>query len=84
MHVVESRLVLLARASVLIKFWQYIFQTSTFLIRRMARNALKHDSSYFTLFQKIPNYKSLRVFVLPLHSSLQQSQVLLVCNSTFV
>ena len=62
MHVVESRLASLTCASLLMKLRQYVFQTITFLINRMPSKALKHDSTYFTLVQKIPHYKSLRVF----------------------
>ncbi|RVW88458.1 Retrovirus-related Pol polyprotein from transposon RE2 [Vitis vinifera] len=61
-HVVESGLALLAHASLPMEFWKYAFQTATFLINRMPSKVLQNNSPYFTLFQKVPDYKSLRVF----------------------
>jgi histone deacetylase 1/2 len=60
-HVVETGLALLAHACLLMKFWQYAFQ-STFLINRMPSKILNNDSPYLTFFQKTPDYKSLKVF----------------------
>ncbi|RVX10885.1 Retrovirus-related Pol polyprotein from transposon RE1 [Vitis vinifera] len=61
-HVVETGLALLAHASLPMELWQYAFQTATFLINRMPSKVLQNNSPYFTLFQKVPDYKSLRVF----------------------
>ena len=61
-HVVETGLALLAHASLPMEFWQYAFQIATFLINRMPSKVLQNNSPYFTLFQKVPDYKSLRVF----------------------
>jgi histone deacetylase 1/2 len=44
------------------QFWQYAFQSATFLINRMPSKVLNNDSPYYTLFHKIPKYKSFRVF----------------------
>ena len=61
-HIVEIRLALLAHASLPMKFWQYAFQSATFLINRMSSKVVNNDSPYYTLFHKIPEYKSFRVF----------------------
>jgi histone deacetylase 1/2 len=61
-HVVETGLALLAHASLPMQFWQYAFQSATFLINRMPSKVLNNDSPYYTLFHKIPKYKSFRVF----------------------
>jgi histone deacetylase 1/2 len=61
-HVVETGLAFLAHASLPMKFWQYAFQSATFLINRMPSKVLNNVSPYLTLFQKLPDYKSLRVF----------------------
>jgi histone deacetylase 1/2 len=61
-HVVETGLALLAHASLPMKFWQYAFQSATFLINRMPSKALNNASPYLTLFQKLSDYKSLKVF----------------------
>jgi histone deacetylase 1/2 len=61
-HVVETGLALLAHASLSMKFWQYAFQSATFLINRMPSKVLNNASLYLTLFQKLSDYKSLRVF----------------------
>jgi histone deacetylase 1/2 len=61
-HVGETGLALLAHASLPMKFWQYAFQSATFLINRMPSKVLNNASPYLTLFQKLPDYKSLRVF----------------------
>jgi histone deacetylase 1/2 len=60
-HVVETGLALLTHAYLPMKFWQYAFQSSTFFINRMPSKVLNNDSPYYTLFHKIPEYKSLRV-----------------------
>ena len=49
-HVVETGLALLAHASLPMEFWQYAFQTATFLINRMLSKVLQNNSPYFTLF----------------------------------
>jgi len=61
-HVVETGLALLAHASLPMPFWQYAFQTATFLINRMPSQVLTHASPYFTLFHKEPDYRFLKVF----------------------
>ena len=61
-HVIEIGLALLAHASLPMKFWQYAFQSATFLINRMPSKVLNNASPFLTLFQKLPDYKSLRVF----------------------
>jgi len=61
-HVVETGLALLAHASLPMPFWQYAFQTATFLINRMPNQVLNHASPYFTLFHREPDYVFLRVF----------------------
>ena len=61
-HVVETGLALLAHASLPMPFWQYAFQTTTFLINRMPSQVLNHASPYFTLFHKEPDYRFLKVF----------------------
>ena len=62
MHVVETGLAVLSHASLPIQFWQYAFQSATFLINRMPSKVLNNDSPYYTLFHKMPEYKSFRVF----------------------
>jgi len=51
-HVVETGLPLLAHASLPMKFWQYAFQSVTFLINRMPSKVLNIDSPYLTLFSE--------------------------------
>jgi hypothetical protein len=43
-------------------FWQYAFQTITFLVNRMPSQVLNHVSLYFTLFRKESDYRFLKVF----------------------
>jgi histone deacetylase 1/2 len=49
-HVIEIGLALLAHALFPMKFWQYAFQSTTFLINRMPSKVLNNASPYLTLF----------------------------------
>lgn len=61
-HVVETGLTLLAQANMPLQYWDHAFLTSTFLINRMPTTVLKMKSPFFILYNKLPDYKSLKVF----------------------
>ncbi|RVX04050.1 Retrovirus-related Pol polyprotein from transposon TNT 1-94 [Vitis vinifera] len=60
-HVVETGLALLAHASLPMEFWQYAFQTATFLINRMPSKVLQITPLISHFFKRF-RITSLRVF----------------------
>ena len=46
----------------LLYFWTFAFQTTTYLINRLPTPILGHQSPFEKLFKKRPNYTKLRVF----------------------
>jgi histone deacetylase 1/2 len=61
-HIVETGLTLLSQASLPMKFWDHAFVTAAFLINRMPTPVLDHQSPYFVLLKKQPDYKALKIF----------------------
>ena len=53
---------LLAQAGMPHHFWVDTFNTAVYQINRLLSKVLKNVSPYEKLFQKIPNYLTLRVF----------------------
>ena len=53
---------LLHHASLLLTFWSYALQTTTYLINRMPSPVLKMKNPFEILFQKPTNYSKLHVF----------------------
>lgn len=62
-HIVEMGLTLLAKASLPMKFWDEAFLTAVFLINRLPTPNLDSKSPYEVLFNRIPEYNSLKTFV---------------------
>ncbi|KAE8674743.1 hypothetical protein F3Y22_tig00111718pilonHSYRG00018 [Hibiscus syriacus] len=61
-HVIELALVLLAQASMLVKFWAYAVVTVVHLINRLPTRVLHGASLFEKLFHQKPAYEQLRVF----------------------
>lgn len=61
-QIVECGLTLLAQAGMPLHYWWEAFQTSVHLINRLPSTGLSNQSLYKVLFQKNPDYKSLKVF----------------------
>lgn len=68
-HVVETRLTLLAQASLPLKSWDHAFQEAAYLISRIPTMVLAMQSPYNTLYQSEPDYTFLKVFVPVTHTS---------------
>jgi hypothetical protein len=62
MHVVEVGLSLLARASMLLKFWHEAFATATYLINRLPSCVLNFDTTLHCMFDTTPDYSLLKTF----------------------
>lgn len=62
MHVVEKNLILLAQASLLLKFWDHACMTTTYLINKMLAPLLNMKSLYFMLYKQVLDYKTLKAF----------------------
>jgi histone deacetylase 1/2 len=61
-HIVETGLTLLGQCKAPLKFWNYAFETSVYLINRMPTSVLRNKSPFETLFHQPPNYGFLRTF----------------------
>ncbi|KAE8676092.1 Protein NRT1/ PTR FAMILY 6.2 [Hibiscus syriacus] len=61
-HLIELALVLLARASLPIKFWSYVVTTAAYLINRLPTKVLHNVSPFEKLFARKPDYNTMRVF----------------------
>jgi transposase InsO family protein len=61
-HIIEVGLVLLAHASMPLKFWDEAFQTSTFLINRLPTPVINYGSPIEKLFATKPAYSFLKAF----------------------
>src|ERR1044072_1896389 len=61
-HLVETGLTLLAHAQLPLCFWDYAFLTAAYLINRMPTPVLSQKSPFQVLYDKIPDYKFLKVF----------------------
>jgi hypothetical protein len=61
-HIVEVGLVLLANASMPLKFWDEAFLTATYLINMLPSKVIDFDTPTQCLLGETPNYSSLRVF----------------------
>lgn len=61
-QIVEVGLTLLAQASMPLQYWWDSFQNVVFLINRLPSIAINNFSPFYTLFQKQPDYSSIRVF----------------------
>jgi len=61
-HIVETGLTLLGQCKAPFRFWNYVFETSVYLINRMPTPVLAHRSPFDCLFQQSPDYHFLRTF----------------------
>jgi transposase InsO family protein len=61
-HIAETGLSLLAQSHLSNKYWVDAFLTAIYLINRMPTPVLHNNSPYFTLFQRHPDYTTLRSF----------------------
>ena len=61
-HIVEVGLVLLANASMPLKFWDEAFLTATFLINLLPSKVIDFDTPTERLLGTAPNYEALRIF----------------------
>ncbi|WVZ48786.1 hypothetical protein U9M48_000195 [Paspalum notatum var. saurae] len=61
-HIVEVGLAILAHASMPLKFWDEAFLTAVYLINRTPSKILNFATPFERLFDKKPEYSSLRVF----------------------
>ncbi|KAE8711850.1 hypothetical protein F3Y22_tig00110271pilonHSYRG00126 [Hibiscus syriacus] len=57
-HLVEMALVLLAQASMPIKYWSYAIQTTAYLVNRLPSKVLLHKSPFEMLYGKPPDYRN--------------------------
>ncbi|MCI00444.1 retrovirus-related pol polyprotein from transposon tnt 1-94, partial [Trifolium medium] len=58
----ETGLTLLSQAQIPLKYWDHAFITAAYLINRIPTPILQNNSPYFTLLNKHPDYKALKVF----------------------
>jgi histone deacetylase 1/2 len=61
-HIVETGLTLLGQCSAPLRFWNYAFESSVYLINRMPTLVLQNISSFECLFRRTPDYNFLRTF----------------------
>jgi len=54
-HIVETGLTLLGHCNAPLKFWNYVFETSVYLINRMLTSVLQNKSPFETLFHQPPD-----------------------------
>jgi len=64
-HIIEAGLTLLGHCKAPLKFWNYAFENSVYLINRMPTSVLWNKSPFETLFHQPPNYGFLRTFGCP-------------------
>lgn len=60
-HLVEAGLTL-AHAQLPMKYWDHDFLTTVSLMNRLPTLVLEHKSPFQVLYNKIPDYKLLKVF----------------------
>lgn len=61
-HIIESGLALLAHANLPAKFWNFAFETASFLINRMPAPILNYSTPLQMLFKTQPDYTFLKIF----------------------
>jgi hypothetical protein len=61
-HITETALTLLAQSHLAPHYWVDAFLTAIYLINRLPTPVLQHQSPYFKLLQKHPNYTLLKTF----------------------
>lgn len=61
-HVAETSFILLAHASLPLKFWPDAFATTIYSINRLPTKALQDKSPMEVLFNVKPDYRSMRIF----------------------
>lgn len=61
-HVVELGLILLAQASLPLKYWTDAFFSATHLINRLPSKSIGGNTPYGMIFHTVPDYHSLKVF----------------------
>lgn len=61
-HIVEIGLVLLAHASIPLKFWDEAFLAIVYLINRMPSKTIQNSTPLDCLFKQKPDYSSRRTF----------------------
>jgi len=61
-HIVETGLTRLGQCSAPLRFWNYAFESSIYLINRMPTLVLQNKSPFECLFRRTPDYNFLRTF----------------------
>jgi histone deacetylase 1/2 len=61
-HIVEVGLSLLAHSNLPMIYWEDAFQTATYIINRLPTPVLNQKSPFEILYNKIPDYRFMRVF----------------------
>lgn len=61
-HIVEVGLALLARSSMLLKYWDQAFLTATYFINLLPSKVIGYDTPIQRLLHETPNYNSLHIF----------------------
>ncbi|KAJ6340305.1 hypothetical protein OIU77_008126 [Salix suchowensis] len=61
-HIVETGLTMLGQCKAPLKYWNYAFETSVYLINRMPTAVLRNKSPFECLLRQVPDYAFLRVF----------------------
>jgi len=61
-HIIEIGLTLLGQCSALLRFWNYAFESSVYLINRMPTLVLQNTSLFGCLFRRTPDYTFLCTF----------------------
>lgn len=61
-HLIESILILLAHASMPLKYWDVVVRTSTYLINRLCLSILSGEIPLEVPFKQKPDYSMLKVF----------------------
>lgn len=61
-HIVDTGLTLLAQSNMPLSYWDEAFNTACFLINRMPTRTIQQDTPLHKLFNKNPDYLTLRVF----------------------
>jgi len=61
-YIVETGLTLVGQCSAPLRFWNYAFESSVYLINHMPTLVLQNTSLFECLFRRTPNYNFLRTF----------------------
>ena len=61
-HIIKISLTLLGKCNALLRFWDYAFESSVYLINHMPTLVLQNQSSFEYLFHHTPDYDFLRTF----------------------